>query len=320
MALGVEQVEALLQKNRALAARERARVNELKAQNEDTLQEICTSLVVPTAAFGMSYARESLGEKASTAGIPIDAGLGLILKIIAGLFDLSATKGGQRVGKFLHDIANGAFASWTGALGAALGAKKRMEKPVPPPQPQAYTGAEAMPKFGPGPMTHEDLAAIKAAMSTPATPSTTPNVGAVGSVQGTPTRAPVPMDYGHIAAIAAAMLAPPPMPQQRAPTPVQAPAPPAPQPALGATQAAPPTVPPTSPQSTPGAQRTPSAPPQKPFRFTQARPTTPLPDLGTAFAGGTYPMQDVDKDLQWLSREYSTDKLDEVLRWARAPA
>jgi hypothetical protein len=31
-------------------------------------------------------------------------------------------------------------------------------------------------------------------------------------------------------------------------------------------------------------------------------------------------MQDVDKDLQWLSREYSTDKLDEVLRWARAPA
>lgn len=313
--LDVEQFEALLQKNRALVARERERLNELKAQNEDTLQEICTSLIVPASAFGMSYARESLGEKASSAGIAIDAGVGLILKFVAACFDLSASKAGQRVGKFFHDFANGALASWTAALGTKYGAKKRMEKPVPPPQPQAYTGAEEMPKFGPGPMTYEDLAAIKAAMSTPATPADAPNAGAVGSVQGTPTRAPAPMDYGHIAAITAAMLAPPPMPQQRAPAPVQAPAPPAPQPAHSATQAAPPTVPPTSPQPTPGAQRTPSAPPQKPYRFTQARP-----DLGAAFACGTYPTQDVDKDLQWLSREYSTDKLDEVLRWARAPA
>jgi hypothetical protein len=305
-----ETVEALLEKNRTLAARDRERLNELKAQNEDTLQEICTSLIVPTSAFCMSYVRAEFGEKASIAGIAINAGVGLILKFVAGCFDLSASKGGQRVGKFFHDIANGSLASWTSSLGAELGAKKRMEKPVPPPQLQAYTGAQEIPKFGPGPMTHEDLASIKAAMSTPASTAPTPNEVPAGSVQHTPTRASAPMDYGHIAAITAAMLAPPPMTQQRATAPVQAPAPSAPQPARSATQA--PTVP---PQPTPDAKQTPSAPPKKPYRFTQARP-----DLGAAFACGTYPMQDVDKDLQWLSREYSTDKLDEVLRWARAPA
>ncbi len=295
MALDVHQIEALIDKNRALVARERERVNELKAQNEDTLQEICTSLTVPASAFGMSYVRAYYGEKASIAGIAIDAGVGLILKVVAACFGLSTSKGGQRVGKFFQDIANGALASWTAALGAELGAKRRIETP-------AHTS---------GPMTHEDLAVITAAMSAP-------NVGAVGP--GTPTPASVPMDYGHLAAITAAMLTPRPIPQQQAPIPAQPPAPQAPQPHGNATQAAPPTGPQTSPPPALDAQGAPSETPKKPYRFAQSRAAR-LPDLAAAFAsGGIYPIRDIDQNLQWLSREYSTDKLDEVLRWARTPA
>ncbi len=148
-------------------ARERERVNELKAQNADTLQEICTSLTVPASAFGMSYARAYFGEKASIAGIAIDVGVGLILKLVAGCFGLSASKGGQRVGKFFHDIANGAFASWTAALGAEFGAKRRIETPMPAPQPtvNAVGLSQETPMRKSGPMTQEDLAAIKEAMT-----------------------------------------------------------------------------------------------------------------------------------------------------------
>ena len=315
MALGVEQIEALLEKNRVLVARERERLNELKAQNEDTLQKICTSLIVPASAFGMSYARAYWGEKASIAGIAIDSFVGLLMHAVGACFGLSESKGGQRVGTFFQDIANGALASWTAALGAERGAKKRMEKLLSPPQSQAYMGAEEMPKFGPGPLTHEDLAAIKVAMSTPASTAPTPNVGAVGSVQGTPKPASCPTIFENFAAMTTAMLMTPRAPQQPAPTPVQAPAP---QPARSATQAAPPTAPPTSSQPMPDAQRTPSATPQKPYRFTQTRAT---PSPGAAFGSfGNLSMPNIDKDLQWLSREYSTDKLDEILRWARAPA
>ncbi len=64
------------------------------------LQEICTSLTVPASAFGMSYARGYFGERASILGIPIDACLGLVMKIVGACFGLPASKGGQRVGKF----------------------------------------------------------------------------------------------------------------------------------------------------------------------------------------------------------------------------
>ncbi len=181
MALGVEQIEALLEKNRALVARERERVNELKTQNADTLQEICSSLVVPTSAFGISYVRAYFGERASIAGIPIDAGIGLILKVVAACFGFSVNKGAQRVGQFFHDIANGALASWTAALGAEFGAKKRLEKPVSAPPPQPVMGALATPNRATQPMTHEELATIKTAIalkSQPTMPQQSPIVPA----------------------------------------------------------------------------------------------------------------------------------------------
>lgn len=161
--LDTKQVDALIEKYRAMGAREQRRVDELDEQNENTLQEICTSLLVPGAAYGMSYARGYFGEKASIWGIPIDAAAGLFMHALAACFDISVDKGSQRAGKFMHDIANGALASWAAGLGRDFGAKKQMEKPLPAPQP--HTGAEETPKRAPRPMTYEDLAAIKAAMA-----------------------------------------------------------------------------------------------------------------------------------------------------------
>jgi len=161
--LDTKRIDELIEKYRAIAVREQRRVDEAVEQNENVLQEICSSMLVPGAAFGMSYARGYFGEKASIWGIPIDATTGLFMHALAACFDLSVDKRAQRAGKFLHDIANGAFASWTASLGAEFGARKRMEKPLPAPQP--HTGAEETPTRAPRPMTYEDLAAIKAAMA-----------------------------------------------------------------------------------------------------------------------------------------------------------
>lgn len=298
--LNNEQVEALLQKNQALVARERERVNELKTQNADTLQEICTSLIVPASAFGMSYAQAYFGDRASIGSISIDSCVGLLMHAVGALFDLSASKGGQRVGKFFHDIANGAFASWTARLGAEYGAKKRLETPVPLPAPQPNVGStHAMPKPTSGPMTFEELAAITGARQEPP----------VAATQETPKPASSPTIFENIAAMTAAMLMTPRAPHQSEPTPTQVPAP---QPAPSATKA-----PPTPQQPPPGAQPTPAANPQKPYRFTQPR-AAPLRDLGAAF--GDLSMPNIDKDQQWLSREYSSENLASILNFGAAPA
>lgn len=300
--LDVEQVEALLEKNRALVARERERVNELKTQNADTLQELCTSLIVPASAFGISYAQAYFGERASIGGISIDSCVGLLMHAVGALFDLSASKGGQRVGKFFHDIANGAFASWTARLGAEYGAKKRLETPVLGPAPQPNVGlTHAMPKPTSGPMTFEELAAITGARQEPPVPVT----------QEAPKPASSPTIFGNIAAMTAAMLMTPRAPQQSAPTPAHTPAP---QPAPNATTASP--TPPLPPLDT---KPTPSGAPKKPYRFAQPR-AAPLPDLNAAFAGGTYPMREVDNNLQWLSQRYSSENLASILNFGAAPA
>lgn len=300
--LDVEQVDALIEKNRALVARERERMNELKTQNADTLQEICTSLIVPASAFGTSYARAYFGERASIGGISIDSCVGLLMHAVGALFDLSASKGGKRVGKLFHDIANGAFASWTARLGAEYGAKKCLETPVPLPAPQPNVGStHAMPKPTSGPMTFEELAAITGARQEPPAAAT----------QETPKPASSPTIFENIAAMTTAMLMTPRAPHQSAPTPTQVPAP---QPAPSATKA-----PPTAPMPTPGAQPTPAANPQKPYRFAQSR-AAPLRDLGAAFAGGTYPMREVDDNLQWLSQRYSSENLASILNFGAAPA
>jgi len=81
----------------------------------------------------------------------------------------SSEKEAQVAAKVAHDVANGALASWSANAGAALGTKKRMDKPLPAPQPN--TGAEQMPRHSSRMLTHEDLAAISAAMATNTQPT-----------------------------------------------------------------------------------------------------------------------------------------------------
>ncbi len=163
-----KQIDELLAKQHAIAVRAQRRVDELERQNAHFLGQISSSLTVPTSAFGLSYARAYYGERASVFGMPIDAAVGLLLHGLAACFGISLDKGSQTAAKFLHDIANGALASWTASLGAELGAKKRLERPaLPPPN----TGAEETPVHAPRPMTHEELAEAVAAMRSMAKPA-----------------------------------------------------------------------------------------------------------------------------------------------------
>lgn len=168
-ALDQKQVEELLAKYRALAEKGQRRIDELEERNEHLVGEILSSLIVPTSAFGLSYARAYFGDSSSILGISIDAAVGMLLKGLATLLGFSSDKGAQVAAKVAHDVANGAFASWSATAGAALGMKKRMEKPVPAPQPNA--GAAELPPLSSRALTHEDLAAITASMALNAQPA-----------------------------------------------------------------------------------------------------------------------------------------------------
>jgi hypothetical protein len=159
--LDQKQVEELLAKYRALAEKGQRRIDELEQRNEHLVGEILSSLIVPTSAFGLSYARAYFGESSSIFGIPIDAAVGMLFKGLATLLGFSSVKEAQVAAKVAHDVANGALASWSATAGAALGMKKRMEKPVPAPQPN--TGAQEMPPVSSTAVTREDLAAIAVA-------------------------------------------------------------------------------------------------------------------------------------------------------------
>jgi hypothetical protein len=161
--LDQKQVEELIEKYRALAEKGQRRIDELEERNEHLVDAIRSSLLVPTSAFAMSYARAYYGESSSIFGIPIDAMVGMLLKGFAALLGFSSDKGAQVAAKVAHDVANGALASWSSAMGAELGLKKRLEKPVPTPQPN--TGAAKVPSLSSRALTHEDLAAITGAMA-----------------------------------------------------------------------------------------------------------------------------------------------------------
>lgn len=154
-----EMMDELLAKHRTKAERDQKRIDELEERNAHFAEAISSSLTVPASAFGMSYVRAYYGETASVFGIPIDAAVGLLLHGLAACFGFSSNKGAQTAAKVAHDVANGALGSWTAAIGAELGLKKRLEKAIPVPQPN--TGAEEMPQRASRPLTREDLAAIK---------------------------------------------------------------------------------------------------------------------------------------------------------------
>lgn len=167
--LDKKQVDELIEKYSALAEKKQRRVDELEKRNAHLAAEICSGLIVPASAFGLSYVRAYYGERASILGIPIDSAVGLFLHGLAACFGFSLNKTARTAAKIAHDVANGAFASWASATGAELGLKKRMERPLPAPQPN--TGAREIPPRPSRPMTHEDLAAITAAIASNGQPA-----------------------------------------------------------------------------------------------------------------------------------------------------
>jgi len=189
-ALDQKQVEELIEKYRALAQKEQGGFAERGQGNGHPFGGIRSSLIVPTSAFGLSYARAYFGESSSIFGIPIDAAVGMLLKGLATLLGFSSDNEAQGAAKVAHDVANGALASWSANAGTALGTKKRMEKPVPAPQPN--TGAAEMPPVSSTAVTHEDVAAIKAAaaMQVPSNAVPSPTMLQWSNVAGNDPAAP----------------------------------------------------------------------------------------------------------------------------------
>lgn len=204
--LDSKKVDELLDKYRALAEKEQRRVNELEARDAHFVSEVRTSLTVTSSAFGMGFLRGYLGEKANIWGISIDAGVACLFHGLAACLGFSLNKTAQKVGKFFHDLANGALASRMAVIGADLGEQKRKAKPAPAPQPNtgAVASAQRAPERGSGPMTTEELAAMAmaAALKTPptvpgrspdpaqpsATPTTEPSASATSSSRPKPYR------------------------------------------------------------------------------------------------------------------------------------
>lgn len=286
-----KQIDELLAKYRASAEREQRRVDELERRNAHFVEQISSSLIVPASAFATSYARAYYGDEASSiCGVPIDAAAGLLLKALATLLGFSSDKGPQTAAKFLHDFANGALASWTTKLGADFGAKKRMEKPLPAPRP--HTGAEGTPERAPGPIPHEEFAAITAATglnkksTMPEWPAAPPRSHAPPPA---PTTEPV---AAKVPAPAPAMPAWPPLNERATPA------------TASARPAAAPKVPST---------------PQKPYRFVQTWVVNPEAEMRALLQSLGAP-SDPNTVAHVLMHENPEEEFKAIVRRARAPA
>lgn len=301
--LDEKEVDALIEKYRALAEKGQQRANELEEQNAHLLDTIVSSLIVPASAYGLSFARAYYGERASILGIPIDAAVGLFLKGLAALLGFFSDKGAQVAAKVAHDVANGAIASWSAAAGAELGLKKRMEKPVPLPLPN--TGAAELPPVSSRALTHEDLAAITGAVPLPNT-----------RAAEIPPRSSRALTHEDLAAITGTMA----LNTQPAPPPVAAP-PPMPMPA----QQSPPRPPlnghpaPVMASAAPAATSTLPPTHQKPFRFTQRWPVNPEADMRGLLQSVGAPA-DPNTVNHLLSHENPGDEFKVILQRARAPS
>lgn len=284
-------LEAELAKLRALAAKEQERIDDLEDRNRRVASEMCTSLTVTGSAFGMGFLREYLDEDAKILGVPVDAGVGLLLHGFAALLGLSFGKTAKKVAKVLHDVAHGALASWANALGAELGVKKRKtkrarKKTAPQPITQLDTGADAPQERAPRPMTHEELAALKVGLAGwPQPPVASPASTPAPSIPQ-PAMAPVP--------------APQTAPAAR-PRPVPAP------PQAASTESA------KSEANVP-----PSASPKKPFRFThRANLLSETAEGRTridALAKSALPS--LESATEWFAEQVSTEKWPATLRMA----
>lgn len=154
---------------RSERAKELLKAASAKAKQESLViaYNVLATVEVVGMAFGMGYIRGYYGEKAAIMGLPVDAATGLLLHGVAYGLGFAGGKVAGFVAFNLHNLANGALATWASATGAEMGLKKRQgpqpmpqpqDVPVPPAPPQAVAGdqvafgaAPQLPAFGAAP-------------------------------------------------------------------------------------------------------------------------------------------------------------------------
>lgn len=99
-------------------------------------------------AFGMGFLRGYYGEKATIMGLPVDAATGLVLHGVAYGLGFAGGAVAHFVAANLHNLANGALATWAAASGAAIGKHKREEAAPPSPAPEQPPGIPQPPSAG----------------------------------------------------------------------------------------------------------------------------------------------------------------------------
>lgn len=132
---------------RSERAREMAAKAYSRAKQEGLViaHNVLATVEVVGMAFGMGYLRGYYGEKAAIMGLPVDAATGLLLHGVAYGLGIAGGKTAHFVAFNLHNLANGALATWASATGAQMGLKKR-QGPQPQPEPQDVPAPPAPPQ------------------------------------------------------------------------------------------------------------------------------------------------------------------------------
>ncbi len=132
---------------RSERAKELLKTATAKAKQESLViaYNVLATVEVVGMAFGMGYIRGYYGEKAAIMGLPVDAATGLLLHGVAYGLGFAGGKVAGFVAFNLHNLANGALATWASATGAEMGLKKR-QGPQPQPQPQEVPAPPAPPQ------------------------------------------------------------------------------------------------------------------------------------------------------------------------------
>lgn len=146
-------VRGLVNKNEAL----QAKLDRAKEEGLALGMSVLATAEVVGAAFSMGFLRGYYGEKAAILGLPIDAASGLLLHGVAYGLGFAGGRTAKFVAENLHNLANGALATWAAASGAQLGMKKAstaqdasgqaLPPPPVPPKPavagEAFVGAQS---------------------------------------------------------------------------------------------------------------------------------------------------------------------------------
>lgn len=132
---------------RSERAKELLKTASAKAKQESLViaYNVLATVEVVGMAFGMGYIRGYYGEKAAIMGLPVDAATGLLLHGVAYGLGFAGGKVAHFVAFNLHNLANGALATWASATGAEMGLKKR-QGPQPLPEPQQLPAPPAPPQ------------------------------------------------------------------------------------------------------------------------------------------------------------------------------